>query len=63
MSPHSFPSPALPRRAAAPQQGGYSQQERRHLSNEQKPTHAFILLHALPSLGKSLRQAKLPQDI
>lgn len=37
---------------AEPRQVGYSQQERRHLSNKQKPTHAFISLHALPYLGK-----------
>lgn len=69
-APCTLSSPALSQEwlscycsAAEWHQVGYSQQEKRHLSNRQEPTHAVILLHALPSLGKTLRQAALAQDI
>lgn len=69
-APCTLSSPALSQEwlscycsAAERHQVGYSQQEKKHLSNKQEPTHAVILLHALPSLGKTLRQAALAQDI
>lgn len=40
-----------------PRQVGYPQQQRR------EPIDTFISLRALPSLGKSLQQAKPPQGV